>query len=393
LHIISSTDVIIENIFIKSKGFDQVGIIPESSQNIWIKDVKIQDVVEGIMLKSGQGKSDNMRPTRNIIIENADISDIIYNGIGIGTEIKGGVENVFISGINIRKANRAFAIKTDTRRKGPVQHILLDSMVVRDVIDQVIYCYVFHGNDDGKTADISDVQFSRITADSVGNAFFIEGSMRNRIKNVSIKNSDFQTFKTSYVEDLLQFELKDVSINDNEFNDVFNIGEIPDTDFYDEEEDLETLDEDDIELSELPERIRNIVNDQYNLVPVDDIDRMITKTGVFYDIDLDVAVNIDTELIISDKGEMVRKEVDIRFQEIPSTVIEALQQALNKVMVPHFFRSIRMVDVKDFRYYKVDGETDTKLFMFQIKENGEILEEKTKVITHAFPVKGEFDNE
>jgi hypothetical protein len=52
-----------------------------------------------------------------------------------------------------------------------------------------------------------------------------------------------------------------------------------------------------------------------------------------------------------------------------------------------------MVDVKDFRYYKVDGETDTKLFMFQIKENGEILEEKTKVITHAFPVKGEFDNE
>jgi len=391
LHLILSTDVIIQNISVKSKGFDQIGIVPESSENIWIKNVTIRDCVEGIMLKSGQGKNEDISITKNIVIENVDAADLVYNGIGIGTEIKGGVENVFISNSSVRNVNRAFAIKTDTKKKGPVHNIFIDSLVSTQVFDEVVYCYVFHGNDDGKTADISNIHLSHIIADSSGRAFFIEGSKRNRIKNITLSNSEFHTFKTSYVEDLLDFRLNDVQINDENFNEVFNIGEISNIDFYDDDDDMETLDEDDIELSELPERIRKIISENYNMVPVDDIDRMITKTGAFYEIDLQTGVNSETELIISDKGSIIRREQEITFSDLPVKVLESLQSNLNTPLSAHLFRYIRSVEVEDFRYYNVAGETETKFFMFQVNEKGDVLEEKTKVITYAFPTKGEFE--
>ena len=392
LHLVLSSDVVIEDISIKSKGFDQIGIVPECSQNMWIRNIEIEDCVEGIMIKAGQGKNQQVQLSKDIIIENVMVKNVVYNGVGIGTEIKGGVKNVFASKIHVKDARRAFAIKTDTDKKGPVSNVFVDSLRAENIYDEVIYCYVFHGDDDGETADIRDLEFSNIQADSCGKAFFIEGAMRKRIQNVSISNASFNTFQSSYVEDLLNFNLIRVKINGKEYNNVFDIGEIGDVNFFDEEDDeMETLDKDDIALSELPRKITDLVNAGFEGIPVDDIDRMITKTGVFYEIEFESEDHLNTSMIISDKGEIVRQEVDISFDMLPQNVVDVLHSSLNINIIPHIFKSINQVDVKGFRYYKVEGETHSKLFMLQISDEGEVLEEKTKVITRVFPTTGEFE--
>ncbi|SNR77151.1 Glycosyl hydrolases family 28 [Lutibacter agarilyticus] len=108
LHPIFCNNVIIRNVTVKSNNPNNDGADPESCTNVLIEDCNFEIGDDAIAIKSGRD-NDAWRvgqPSENIVIRNRLFSSKT-NGVCIGSEIAGGVRNVFIENIKIPKSSNA----------------------------------------------------------------------------------------------------------------------------------------------------------------------------------------------------------------------------------------------------------------------------------------------
>lgn len=120
-------DVVIRNLNVYAHGHNNDGVDPEMSQNVLIENCVFDQGDDAIAVKSGRNQ-DAWRlntPSRNLVIRNC----IVKNGhqlLAIGSELSGGVENVFMDSCTVADDASMFHlvfIKTNERRGGFVDNI------------------------------------------------------------------------------------------------------------------------------------------------------------------------------------------------------------------------------------------------------------------------------
>jgi polygalacturonase len=376
IHPILCENLTINNISIESSGYDQIGIAPECSNLVLIDNVKISGTDDGIRILSGRVKDPSIKPSHDIIIRNSELHNIGDDAIAIGSKIRGGVNRVFISGIIIKDAGKGISISLDGDYKGIINEIFVKNITGERISGAFINCEINNGSSDPKKSNMSNLIFEDIKVDSCGRAFIIDGSEKQNIYNISIVNSGFLSFRESLAENVRNFNLDNVSDNGRQYKQRSDFGDTDTDELDDHKNDEHILDTDDIPFNELTEMVKGAFINLYPFVPIEKIERLITKTGVNYEIEFETENSQTLDLLISSQGEIIRSEQEIMFDALPVQVNEALRSVIKTDPLLYLIDEIKRITVQDFTYYEIAGETREILFLAGISKDGSILETK-----------------
>ncbi|MBD3320161.1 MAG: glycoside hydrolase family 28 protein [Chitinivibrionales bacterium] len=108
------------------------GINPESCRNVRITNCYIATGDDCITLKAGYENS-NYGPCENIVISNC-ITGHGHCGVGIGSEMSGGVRHVSVSNCIFNRTYRGVRLKTRRGRGGCAEHIAVNNCVMNNVL-------------------------------------------------------------------------------------------------------------------------------------------------------------------------------------------------------------------------------------------------------------------
>ncbi|WP_157558142.1 glycoside hydrolase family 28 protein [Niabella aurantiaca] len=120
-------NVVIRKVRVYAHGHNNDGVDPEMSRNVLIEDCVFDQGDDAIAIKSGRNP-EGWRlkvPSKNIVIRN----NIVKNGhqlVAIGSELSGGIENVFVTNCKVMdgaRLNHLLFIKTNERMGGYVKNI------------------------------------------------------------------------------------------------------------------------------------------------------------------------------------------------------------------------------------------------------------------------------
>ncbi len=129
IHLLYCNNVVAQNLTIRSTPTlsNGDGIDVDSSTHVLVENCDIDTGDDSISLKSGRGLSAVRlaRPTDDVLIRNCSLASA-YAGLGIGSEMSGGIRNVRIENCSFPKGANAIFIKGRTGRAGFFENITGD---------------------------------------------------------------------------------------------------------------------------------------------------------------------------------------------------------------------------------------------------------------------------
>jgi polygalacturonase len=219
IHPVLCTNVTVRGVTIDSLGPNNDGVDPESCRDVLIEDVTFNTGDDCIAIKSGRN-ADGRRlnvPSENIVVRNCRMADG-HGGVSIGSEISGGVRNVFVERCRMDSPNleRVTRLKTNAVRGGTLEHIYLRDITVGQVAHDVLAIDFFYEEADKGTfmPTVRDVELRNVTAEKSEHALYLRGFPQAQISGVRLIDCDFRNVaKPNVVENAPGVELRNVRIN------------------------------------------------------------------------------------------------------------------------------------------------------------------------------------
>jgi polygalacturonase len=148
LHPLMCEDLTIRNITVRNPWFSQNGdgLDIESCRNAIVYNSSFDVGDDAICIKSGKDADGRKRgkPTENLVIKNC----IVYHGHGgvtIGSEMSGGVKNVYVSGCTFLGTDVGLRFKSNRGRGGVVENIFFTDINMIDIPTQAISFNLYYG--------------------------------------------------------------------------------------------------------------------------------------------------------------------------------------------------------------------------------------------------------
>lgn len=207
VHMYLSKDIVVRNLNIYAHGHNNDGFDPEMSQNILVENVIFDQGDDAIAAKSGRNPEGwrSKTPTKNLIIRNCTIKNG-HQLLAIGSELSGGIENVFIDNCEVLDGAKMFNlvfIKTNERMGGYVKNIYVQNIKgskmdfgVLGIETDVLYQWKnLVPTVERRLTPISNVFLKNVTAKNVKFISKIKGEKELPIKNISLKNVTAETIQ------------------------------------------------------------------------------------------------------------------------------------------------------------------------------------------------------
>lgn len=131
IHPVFCTNVTVRKVKVESWNQNNDGCDPDASVNVLIEDCIFNTGDDAIAIKSGRDQ-DGWRfgqATENVIIRNCEMNSIA-NGLCIGSEMSGGVRNIFMENCRVRKAGNSLYIKSNPDRGGTIENVRVRNIIV-----------------------------------------------------------------------------------------------------------------------------------------------------------------------------------------------------------------------------------------------------------------------
>jgi polygalacturonase len=134
-HPVFSKNITIRNITIHKGTTNDDGIDPDGCEDVLIEHCVIDTDDDPIAIKAGRDNDAwNRMGTKNIVIRHIKGKSKVGNGFCIGSEMSGGVENVFVDHYDISRADNGINIKSNLDRGGFIRNIYLRNMVIDSAV-------------------------------------------------------------------------------------------------------------------------------------------------------------------------------------------------------------------------------------------------------------------
>lgn len=211
-------DVIVRGVNCESYGPNSDGCDPESCSNVLIENCRFDTGDDCIAIKSGRN-ADGRRintPCENIVIANCEMK-AGHGGVVIGSEISGGVRNVFAENCRMSSPDleRAIRIKTNSIRGGVIEHLRYRNIDVGQVKDAIVINYYYEEGDAGNFDPIvRDVLIENLTIANAKRVFQVRGFDRDPIMDLHLRDVTVaNAAKIGIVEHVTNFVTDNVIIN------------------------------------------------------------------------------------------------------------------------------------------------------------------------------------
>jgi polygalacturonase len=215
-------NVSVIGVTVEGLGPNNDGCNPESSKDVLIKDCYFDTGDDCIAIKSGRnndGRRINI-PSENIIIQNCIMKEG-HGGVVLGSEISGGVKNVFAENCSMSSPNldRAIRIKTNSVRGGTIENIFVRNIEVGEVKEAVLTINFLYEEGDGGdfTPVVKNIVLENITSKKSTYGLLIRAYDRSPVTGLKLINCQFSNVKDgNIIEHVKSPVIESVQINGKE---------------------------------------------------------------------------------------------------------------------------------------------------------------------------------
>jgi len=196
LHPVLSQNITVRNVRVEGLGPNNDGFDPESSKDILVENCYFNTGDDCIAIKSGRntdGRRVNV-PSENIIIRKSEMKEG-HGGVVIGSEMSGGVRNVFVEDCAMDSPNldRAIRIKTNAVRGGFVENVYVRNVTVGEVREAVlkINFYYEEGENGSFLPRVSNINLEKVTSGKSAYGIWIRGFESSRPTGITLTDCRF----------------------------------------------------------------------------------------------------------------------------------------------------------------------------------------------------------
>ena len=219
IHPVLSTNVTVRGVKISSHGPNNDGCDPESCTDVLIEDCDFNTGDDCIAIKSGRN-ADGRRlntPTQNIIVRNCRMRDG-HGGITVGSEITGGVRNLFAENCRLDSPNldHGLRVKNNAMRGGLLEHLHFRNIEVGQVAHAVITIdFNYEEGEKGKfTPVVRNYTVERLVSGKSKHALDVQGLPGAPIYDLRLADCTFENVaEESIVKNISGETLKNVRVN------------------------------------------------------------------------------------------------------------------------------------------------------------------------------------
>ena len=219
IHPILSENITVRNVRISSHGPNNDGCDPESCKDVLIENCSFDTGDDCIAIKSGRNE-DGRRlgiPTENVIVRGCEMKDG-HGGVTIGSEISGGVRNVFAENCKMDSPNldHAFRVKNNAARGGLLENFYFRNITIGQVAHAVVTIdFNYEEGAKGKyTPVMRNYVVENVQSGKSEFAVDLQGLDKAPIVNVRMSNMTFNNVaKGSIVKNVEGIRLDDVKVN------------------------------------------------------------------------------------------------------------------------------------------------------------------------------------
>ncbi len=197
LHPVLSRNVSIVGVTAEGLGPNNDGCDPESCTDVLIENCTFNTGDDCIAIKSGRnadGRRVNV-PTQNVVIRDCRMIEG-HGGVVLGSEISGGVRNVFAERCTMDspRLDRALRIKTNALRGGVLENIFMRNVQVGQVAEAVIKVdfYYEEGDTGAFTPIVRNIDVQDVTCNKSKFGIWIKAYERSPATNISVRNCTFE---------------------------------------------------------------------------------------------------------------------------------------------------------------------------------------------------------
>ena len=233
VHPVLCENVIIRKLNIATHGPNNDGCDPESCKDVLIEDCFFDTGDDCIAIKSGRnndGRRINV-PTENIIVRGCTMKDG-HGGVTVGSEISGGVRNLFVENCKMDSPDlwNALRVKNNASRGGLLENFYFRNITIGEVSHAVI-TIDFNYEEGAKgsyTPVMRNFYVENVTSRKSKYAMDAQGFANAPIYNLRIKNCTFDNVTDGAIaENLKDVSLENVKVNGKIINDVSAIKVAP----------------------------------------------------------------------------------------------------------------------------------------------------------------------
>jgi len=192
---------------------------PESCANVLIQDCFFSVGDDCIAIKAGRngdGRRTNT-PTENVVIQGCHMKDG-HGGVTIGSEISGGVRNVFAENCRMDSPDLDIALrfKNNAMRGGVLENIHVRNIEVGQVAQAAVAVdFLYEEGANGKfTPVLRNVSVENMRTQKAKYALYLRGFDKAVIENIAVSNCDFAGVANgSVIEHVQGLKLSNVRVN------------------------------------------------------------------------------------------------------------------------------------------------------------------------------------
>lgn len=195
-HLVYPKDVVIKGIRIDSHIGNNDGVDVESTSNVLIEDSWFRTGDDAVVIKAGRdldGRTIGI-PSTNIVVRNNDMGG--EDGIGLSSEMSGGIKDVFFYNNILREGESAFRFKANLDRGGVVENIYIKDFKVENFKN--LFWFQLNYPREGKQKLPSlykNIVFDNIQVANAKNALEIHAPIEQPLVDVTFRNITVESYE------------------------------------------------------------------------------------------------------------------------------------------------------------------------------------------------------
>ena len=195
IHLYHSENCVVRNLDTYARGHNNDGVDVDMTKNVLIENCHFDQGDDGVVLKAGRNADAWRldRCTENVVIRDCDLVES-HSLLGIGSELSGGVRNVWMTRCKVADTYSMLRIKTGRRRGGFVENVWIDHCTGQKMI-RVFNIFTDYCAQWGKFPDfeirytrIRNINASDLTAACAENAIELHGAEQLPAEKIRIRN-------------------------------------------------------------------------------------------------------------------------------------------------------------------------------------------------------------
>jgi polygalacturonase len=213
-HLVYTEHATVRRIRVDSHHFNNDGVDVDSSRHVLIEHCLFRTGDDSVVVKSGRDRDGREigQPSENVVVRHNDMGG--EDGIALGSEMSGGIRNVYFTDNILRQGSSAIRFKANLDRGGVVEHIRVRNFTVESFTNlfwfQLNYPGLLGG---GHPSTYRDIVFENFTVERTETVFDAHAPAVAPLRDVTLRNVTVkQANRTFVLENVEDLKLENVAI-------------------------------------------------------------------------------------------------------------------------------------------------------------------------------------